>query len=215
MINEKNVPTDPKKWQKWVGKAKQKFDVYPSAYANGWAAKMYKDDGGKWKNESEEPQKVAVGLPQTKEIPTKLAEKVLEYLQDNGLKHTAYKNEDGEVKVVGLSKEGVKEAIQAVVDEYRKLKEVGLPGGAGVGLGLPSGYINGAPTSDDVNKMKKKLKESDDVYVVYVIDGIKKRKVKETKNKNAAIKAVNTLMKSDIEGAGWMTAKAWEKEPMK
>ena len=36
-----------------IGKDKQKkkFDVYPSAYANGWAAKMYKDAGG-WKKEA-------------------------------------------------------------------------------------------------------------------------------------------------------------------
>ena len=48
---EKNVPTSPSKWSYWVGQAKKKFDVYPSAYANGWAAKMYKDAGGKWKKE--------------------------------------------------------------------------------------------------------------------------------------------------------------------
>ena len=30
--------------------AKRKFDVYPSAYANGWAAKNYKSKGGTWKN---------------------------------------------------------------------------------------------------------------------------------------------------------------------
>ena len=29
--------------------AKKKFDVYPSAYANGWAAKKYKAAGGGWK----------------------------------------------------------------------------------------------------------------------------------------------------------------------
>ena len=29
--------------------AKRKFDVYPSAYANGWAAKWYKGKGGGWK----------------------------------------------------------------------------------------------------------------------------------------------------------------------
>ena len=29
--------------------AKKKFKVYPSAYANGWAAKMYKKAGGGWK----------------------------------------------------------------------------------------------------------------------------------------------------------------------
>jgi len=48
---EKNVPTDPSKWQYYVSQAKKKFDVYPSAYANGWAAKQYKDAGGGWKTE--------------------------------------------------------------------------------------------------------------------------------------------------------------------
>ena len=29
--------------------AKKKFDVYPSAYANAWAAKKYKELGGGWR----------------------------------------------------------------------------------------------------------------------------------------------------------------------
>ena len=33
--------------------AKRKFKVYPSAYANGWAAKMYKKAGGGWKTVNE------------------------------------------------------------------------------------------------------------------------------------------------------------------
>ena len=33
--------------------ARSKFDVYPSAYANGWAAKWYKSKGGGWKSVSE------------------------------------------------------------------------------------------------------------------------------------------------------------------
>ena len=49
---EKNVPTSPSKWAYWKGQAKKKFDVYPSAYANGWAAKMYKNAGGGWKKEA-------------------------------------------------------------------------------------------------------------------------------------------------------------------
>ena len=53
-IMEKNVPTNPKLWAKWKSKAKAKFDVYPSAYANGWAVKGYKSEGGGWKSVSEE-----------------------------------------------------------------------------------------------------------------------------------------------------------------
>ena len=46
---EKNTPTDPTKWAYYKSQAKKKFDVYPSAYANGWAAKKYKAAGGGWK----------------------------------------------------------------------------------------------------------------------------------------------------------------------
>ena len=46
---EKNVPTNPSKWAYYKGQAKKKFDVYPSAYANAWAAKKYKAAGGSWK----------------------------------------------------------------------------------------------------------------------------------------------------------------------
>ena len=46
---EKNVPTQPAKWSYYKSQAKKKFDVYPSAYANAWAAKMYKKAGGGWK----------------------------------------------------------------------------------------------------------------------------------------------------------------------
>jgi hypothetical protein len=46
---EKNMPTDPTKWAYYKSQAKKKFDVYPSAYANGWAAKKYKAAGGSWK----------------------------------------------------------------------------------------------------------------------------------------------------------------------
>ena len=38
-LDEKNVPTDSSKWSYYKAQAKKKFDVYPSAYANGWAAK--------------------------------------------------------------------------------------------------------------------------------------------------------------------------------
>ena len=48
-LMEKNCPTNPSKWSSYKSQAKQKFDVYPSAYANGWAAKKYKAAGGGWK----------------------------------------------------------------------------------------------------------------------------------------------------------------------
>jgi len=45
----KSVPTNPALWSRAKAAAKKKFKVYPSAYANAWAAKWYKSKGGKWK----------------------------------------------------------------------------------------------------------------------------------------------------------------------
>jgi hypothetical protein len=55
-LEEKNVPTSPEKWAQAKAQAKAKFDVYPSAYANGWAAKKYKEMGGSWKSVNEESE---------------------------------------------------------------------------------------------------------------------------------------------------------------
>ncbi len=41
-------PKNPALWSKVKAEAKAKFDVYPSAYANAWAAKEYKRKGGTW-----------------------------------------------------------------------------------------------------------------------------------------------------------------------
>ena len=48
-ILERNIPTSPDKWAKAKAAARAKFKVYPSAYANLWAAKKYKSMGGGWK----------------------------------------------------------------------------------------------------------------------------------------------------------------------
>ena len=47
--SKKPKPTNPSKRAYYKGQAKKKFDVYPSAYANAWAAKMYKKAGGGWR----------------------------------------------------------------------------------------------------------------------------------------------------------------------
>lgn len=53
-----------------------------------------------------------------------------------------------------ISKEDIKEIVS---DFDSILDEMGLGGGAGVGLSLPGGYINGAPNPKDVKKLKSKL----------------------------------------------------------
>jgi hypothetical protein len=52
-LDEKNKPTNPELWSRAIAQAKSKFDVYPSAYANGWASKWYKERGGGWKSVAE------------------------------------------------------------------------------------------------------------------------------------------------------------------
>ena len=52
-LEEKNLPTNPSLWSQAKSLARSKFDVYPSAYANGWASKWYKGKGGSWKSVSE------------------------------------------------------------------------------------------------------------------------------------------------------------------
>jgi hypothetical protein len=56
-----------------------------------------------------------------------------------------------------------KEDINEIMDEMESqlLDEMGLGGGAGVGLSLPGGYINGAPDPKDVKKLKAKLNKDD------------------------------------------------------
>ena len=79
--------------------------------------------------EGGEPQRVAQGLPQTKEKEqSPIGEKFIKYLEDIGLKHAAYTNEEGEVKVIGLNKDQVKEAINNMVvkSELKKFVESGL-----------------------------------------------------------------------------------------
>jgi predicted ABC-type ATPase len=53
-LQEKNVPTNPSLWSQAKSMARSKFDVYPSAYANGWASKWYKSKGGGWKTQADE-----------------------------------------------------------------------------------------------------------------------------------------------------------------
>ena len=56
----KNKPTNPELWARSLAWARSRYDVCPSAYCNGAAAKRYKSKGGGWRkvkkstNESEE-----------------------------------------------------------------------------------------------------------------------------------------------------------------
>ena len=73
-----------------------------------------------------------------------------------------FKNKKVLVKDIGKDEWGMptingKKAVTFRIPKKDDLKEMGFPGGAGVGLSLPGGYINGAPDSKDVKKNSKKL----------------------------------------------------------
>ena len=57
LIVEKNVPTNSKLWNACKAWAKARYDVWPSAYACGAAAKRYKSKGGKWKKKKKSKKK--------------------------------------------------------------------------------------------------------------------------------------------------------------
>lgn len=44
-----NLPTNPGLWKRSLAAARSKYAVDNSAYANGYAAKLYKSKGGTWK----------------------------------------------------------------------------------------------------------------------------------------------------------------------
>ena len=57
LIVEKNTPTNSKLWNACKAWAKARYDVWPSAYACGAAAKRYKSKGGKWKKKKKKSRK--------------------------------------------------------------------------------------------------------------------------------------------------------------
>ena len=42
-------PTNPQLYARVKAEAKRKFNVYPSAYANGWLVRTYKERGGRYR----------------------------------------------------------------------------------------------------------------------------------------------------------------------
>ena len=57
IILEKNVPNNPSLWASCKATAKSKYDVWPSAYACGFAAKLYKKKGGTWRKSKKRKSK--------------------------------------------------------------------------------------------------------------------------------------------------------------
>jgi hypothetical protein len=85
-----NKPNNPSLWSKAKSLAKQKFDVYPSAYANGWAAKWYKSKGGTWRKAEygmEIPYMEDGGIPDNegfRALPPKVQQQIIDGMAFGG-----------------------------------------------------------------------------------------------------------------------------------
>lgn len=82
----KNVPSDPELYARVKAEAKKKFDVYPSAYANGWLVAEYKRRGGKYKVAKYNPNHDAKGRFSSSSgakvvVPSKLSSNAPEQLK--------------------------------------------------------------------------------------------------------------------------------------
>lgn len=173
-IDEKNVPTSPEKWARAKAAAKSKFAVYPSAYANGWAAKKYKAMGGGWKSVSEETSWSKTGK-EAKHAET--GEKTYEYHQvDKEGKPTGkreYRNAQG--KPMGEAKE------QLPFEPDKPKKQSVVPGKFGAGYSTARHLARMA--------MQKQVKQ------------MKKMPVKEETRKAAIVKEVMKKKKTASEDA--------------
>ena len=90
-LDEKNVPTSPEKWARAKAQAQAKFDVYPSAYANGWAAKKYKEMGGGWKTASE----------------SSIVDDAAKFLSEQINEVAAWQRKEGKSESGGLNRKGI------------------------------------------------------------------------------------------------------------
>jgi hypothetical protein len=85
-----NKPNNPALWSRAKSMAKSKFDVYPSAYANGWAAKWYKSKGGTWRKAEYGMEVMGDGgtpdNPGFKALPPAVQQKIMDNMAEGGEK---------------------------------------------------------------------------------------------------------------------------------
>ena len=103
-----NVPTNPALWSRAKAAAKSKYDVYPSAYANGFAAKWYKSRGGGWRKAEygmEVPMMAQGGEPQNagfQALPDYVQEKIMNNMAEGG------EQDETQASIMTALKQGMK-----------------------------------------------------------------------------------------------------------
>lgn len=114
-LAEETAPKNPELWSKAKSLAKQKFDVYPSRYANQWASKWYKERGGDWETVKES------NTPDAREWGTSSLVRI-------------YKKETPGEHVKEAVPLGYEFGNQGIGDEYGVVKS---PTGLGMGYSIP------------------------------------------------------------------------------
>jgi hypothetical protein len=171
-LEEKNEPTNPELWSRAKALAKSKFDVYPSAYANGWASKWYKSKGGGWRTVSEakddnlpfkpdEPKKksVVVGKkPEGYSIARQLARQAMQ-------------------SQIEKLKKPVKEAEEKDLPfkSQTKTKQEVIPGKYGAGYSMAR-HLARQAMQKQIEKMQKKPMKEESNKAKIVKDIMKKKK---------------------------------------
>jgi hypothetical protein len=134
-LDEKNKPTNPELWSRAIAQAKSKFDVYPSAYANGWASKWYKEHGGGWKSVSEAAEvgddPVNQGTPEglTKRGPKTVLKKFKELSMEGAVPSTEkvvtvrHKTSGKELKVAQHAVDSYKTSGYHPVSQVKEAKD--------------------------------------------------------------------------------------------
>ncbi len=127
ILDEKNSPTNPKLWSRAKALARSKFDVYPSAYANGWASKWYKSKGGGWKSVKEETVTEDTLVEKTKEM-SKSVRIIKSIYKKKGVKEELYDHEKEDKSVKGYGKKPKMSSVNTSFGEAPKSAAV-LSGG--------------------------------------------------------------------------------------
>jgi hypothetical protein len=107
---KKPKPTNPALWARAKSAARSKFDVYPSAYANAWAARWYKSKGGGWRM-SEDMESSPIGSVESP-FPAEVSPEG-QGTYGSGYDFVGY----AENKENNMKKEQLKEAIKKLIKQ--------------------------------------------------------------------------------------------------
>ena len=168
-LDEKNKPTNPELWSRAVAMAKSKFDVYPSAYANGWAAKWYKSKGGGWRSVNEENYEVTVMHTTKDGEKGEHTHKVMNANDSRHAKNIALQKHEKMLNNKGVEVRGMATTTSKVVEQKDDLpftpdkpkKQSVIPGKYGAGYSMARQLARQA-MQKQIQKMKKPMKEAEE-----------------------------------------------------